>query len=459
MVAVNHVIGAVVTIVSALLLSRILGPEIFAVYAFCTSLSGVTRMGSRLGVNAYLLTQKEEPDDHHYHVALGIMLLFSVVVACGTTLLLPLIAKFSRISDLFWPGVVTVAIMPLHVFPLPAITRMERALRFRPLVVTELASQILGQAVGIGLALNGWGIWGPLTGWVVRAFFYAMVPWMLSGSRASISWDPRCALRMTKYGLGYVAATGLSQSRGLILLSVVGRVVGQEAVGYMGLTLRAVGLIAPFRAAAARVILPALSPIAHIPSAVRSGVQAVVETETLLSVPATILATAVYLPSIHFLGPAWQPTAALFPWVAAGSLLASAHAASLSTLHIRGYFFESITSTCIGLVALVGSLAVLGRWGVEGCAMATVAVWPSFWVQEWFAARRVGTTWSKNGVAWAVGGASACLSWRLGPLALTISAATWLATISAISHRGKAILNIVTSVQQAIGIWHRRDSR
>lgn len=445
-VAANHIVGAVVTVVSAVLLSKALGPQAFAVYALCTSLSGVSRVCSRLGVNACLLSQKNDPDEKEYHVALTVMLVASAVVSLATIAVLPLLGHFSRIPSLFWPGVYTVLILPLHVLSLPALTRLERTLRFTPVVVNELASQVLGQAVGIALAFMGWGVWGPLTGWLVRSLFCAVVSWWAVRLLPRLDWDRDSAWRMVRFGFGFVMATAAQQSRNVVLLSVVGRVLGQEAVGHMGLTLRAVGLIAPFRAAVARVILPALAPIAHIPETLRKSVHAVVETELLLSVPVTVVAVAIYPLVGHLLGPSWQPTVLLFQWVAAGSLLSSVHAASLSSLHVRGYFIESITSTCIGILALVVALHVLASFsGNEGGAMALTIVWPTCWFQEWLAHRRVGTTWSRNGVAWAVAGASACLVWRFGPWMLLIPSIVVAGSLSAITYRARTVLEVVMS--------------
>jgi O-antigen/teichoic acid export membrane protein len=439
----NHVIGAVVTVVSALLLSKFLGPKTFGVYALCTALSGVLYPVARLGINVCLLTQSEEPNTEDYKTALAAMLASSTVVAFAAIMMLPLVRHFSHIPNLFWPGVATVAFLPLHVLALPAIVRLERRLQFRPVVIIELLSQILGHSIGISLAFYGWGIWGPLTGLGVRSLFRGIAPWVVIGLKPTVSWNNRNIWRMIKFGYGYVIATSLGQSRSLVLLSVVGRVVGQEAVGYMGLAVRAVGLIAPFRAAAARVVLPALAPIANVPAVLRRAVDSVVETELILSVPVTVCAVALYAPCINLLlSPSWQPTASLFPWIAAGSLLVSAHATSLSALHIRGLFAESIISTCIGLLALAVALAVMGTsGGVEGCAAATVIVWPTFWLQEWFASRRLGTRWSANGVAWAFGGAGACLAWSLGPWLLLLPAVIGLATLSAMISRFQSILS------------------
>jgi O-antigen/teichoic acid export membrane protein len=248
---------------------------------------------------------------------------------------------------------------------------------------------------------------------------------------------------MIKYGVGYIISTSLVQSRSLVLLSIVGRLMGQEAVGYMGLTLRAVGLAAPFRAAVSRVILPAIAPIAHIPETLKERINATVEMELLLSIPVIVFAVAIYPFAVRLmLGPSWQPTATLFPWVAAGSLLAAAHATSLNVLNARGFFAESIASTIIGFIALALSLAILGRsMGIEGCAIATMVVWPASWTNEWFSHRRLGTRWSTNGVLWAVGGASTCLAWRFGPWVLLLPVAICIATYTPIRSRTKVVVD------------------
>jgi O-antigen/teichoic acid export membrane protein len=443
LVAINHVVGAAITVISALLLSKALGPRDFAIYALCSSLSGVLRGVSRLGVNAYLLTQKEEPRAEDYHTALATMLACSVVVACAASVALPWLGHFSRVPRLFWPGIATVALLPFHVLPLPALARMERQLKFKPVVIIELLGQVIGQFTGISLAFCGWGIWGPLTGWGVRAIFQGVAPWVVVRLRPRIHWDTKNTKRMIKYGVGYVLTTSLAQSRSLVLLAIVGRLMGQDAVGYMGLTLRAIGLAAPFRAAVSRVILPAIAPIAHISDTLKERIKATVEMELLLSIPVIVFAVAIYPFFIRLmLGPSWQPTATLFPWVAAGFLLASAHAASMSALHVRGFFAESIASTIIGYVALAVALVVFGSFmGLEGCAVATVAVWPASWANEWFSKRRLGTRWSMNGVVWAVGGAGACLAWRCGPWMLIIPAIICVATHAAIQSRTKVIIN------------------
>jgi lipopolysaccharide exporter len=437
LVASNHVVSALITVASALILSRVLGPQVFAIYALASSISAVTRIIARLGVNASLLTQREEPTDDDYYVALATMLISSVVVACVVIVLLPYLESFSRVSNVFWPATITVLLLPFHVLSLPAITRLERRLRFKPLIIIDLAAQVSGQVVGVSMAINGYGINGPLTGWVIRELISGLAPWFVIGLWPKVSLILSKSFRMVKFGLGYVAASSVSQSRNMVFLSIVGRVLGPEAVGYFGLTLRAAGLIAPFRAAAGRVGLPALVPIAHLPDSLRNAVRSVVETELLFSVPITILAVGIYSFSVkHLLGAQWMATVELFPGIAAGALLASAHATSLNVIHIRGYFMASIISSCVGIISLTLAVFILSHLGgINACSLAAIFAWPALWVQEWFARKKTGIQWSRNGVAWAIGGTAACLAFEFGVYLALVSLVMVVVTATSIRNR------------------------
>lgn len=435
--AVNHVVGTGVTAISAILLSKALGPGDFAIYALCTSLASVLRIASRLGINASLLSQREEPAEKDYQTALSITSASSVIVAVVALCALRGLGHFSHVPNLFWPGAATAALVPLHMLALPATTRMERRLQFFPITVIELASQVVSQAVGISLAFNGWHIWGPVSGWCIRAVVVCVAPWIYLGITPRFGLHLPAAARMLRFGFGYSVTASVEQSRSLILLASVGRLIGPDAVGLMGLTLRAAGLVAPVRAAVSRVILPALAPIADNRRALRRWLNAAVETEVAISIPVAVAAIAVYGPCVRVaLGPFWQATVPLFPWVVGAALLASAHAAALSALHVRGFFAESVAASCVGHAAVLAGIATLsGLAGLEGCAAAMMLAWPASWLQDWFSARRLGSRWSRNGVAWAMGGAAACLAWRVGPVALIVPTVVLLMTWPAIRLR------------------------
>jgi O-antigen/teichoic acid export membrane protein len=441
-VAANHIAGVALALVTAVVCSRTIGPRAFAVVALCGSISGVARIVGRLGINAFLITRVDNPTDREYRVALGGMLYGSLGAAVIACLLLPAIGRVSNVPHLLWPGLVTMSLLPLYVVSLPAMSRLERNLEYRRIIEIELSSQLLGSVVGIVLLLCGAGVWGLVIGWIVRAFIIACLPWVFINMVPRAEWDGPMLYGMLQYGTRYSVATSVDQLRNVVMLVVVGRVLGGDAVGLLELSFRAVRCISPFRAAIGRVAVPAMAVMFKSRDRVNGMLLDLIEVEMLCSVPVTLAAVWVFPFCLrHILPAAWSPTIIVFPWLAAASLLLAAHASVLNVLHIGGGFRVSILSNLLSLVFLSGLVWLLGRrFGLEGCAAATVAAWPTMWVREWAARKTMGTKWSRHGVAWALCGATACLSIRFGAIMLVPAGAILLLTQGAVRKRAQLVL-------------------
>ena len=438
-------LAGVVTVVGGFLLSKVLGPQDFGIYVICQSLTAVLTIIGRLGVNGWLLVQKSEPTEADYRIALAVMFAASTLVSCLSFPVLPLLEQFSRIPGLFWPTVFSALMLPVYVLVIPATVRLERQLRYRPVVVIELVCQIVALAVGVSLAFHGWGVWGPLFGWLVREIINCVMSWAVVGLLPHVSRDTIRVREILQFGTKYSLAIGIGQSRNLVFLTLVGRMLGSEAVGFLGLAIKAAGLASPVRAAAARLMLPTLAPIVHTPEALRRGLKVLVETEVLLSVPVVVSAIIVYSLGVEFLlGPAWQPTVALLPWVVAASLLMSPHAPALSVLNMSSHFRESYSASALSLMALAVTVILLeGAYGVEGCAAALLIGWPASWLQEWFAREHMGTSNPTIGMLWAIGGAGICLAMRLGPWMLILPVIVVAVTYSDILCRSHALMTAI----------------
>lgn len=442
--AIGHMAGSILTGLTALLLSRALEPSEFAIYALCISINGVLRIIGRCGINAGLLAQNCEPTKEEYETGLTVMVALSTVAATIGSFAMPWFARFSNVRDLVGPGIVTALLLPIHALPLTAITRMERQLRFRPMVIIELLTQVVGYAVGIFLAFKGAGVWGPIAGSALRAVLYAILPWMVVGGESiGFCWDRVIALRLIRFGVGYVVATASVQCRTLAFLSLTGKFIGTDATGILALSLRAVTLAAPVRAAAARVVLPSLAPIVNSPRILKRAIRIAVETEVLLSVPILALAVvALNFIVVHFSRNGWALTATLFPAIAAGAILSAAHAATLTALYVKGRFVEPVLSSLAHIAILTVVLAGCGsNFGIDACGIAAVLVWPAAWIVEWGGRRVLGTEWSRDGVIWALAGAASLLAWLYGTGLVVISFAIFVLTRRAIILRAGKIVS------------------
>jgi len=445
-VAANHVVSALISLLVSIAYSKFIGPSAFAIIAVCGSLSLVARIVCRLGINAYLLTRPQNPSDREYDIAFTGMLISSLITSIFVIFSLAWLERVGHFSKLFLPGVVTMGLLPLHVIGLPANTRLERGLRFKGLMTIEFVAQLLSSGVAVGGLLLGSGIWGIIASWVIRAVFLALAPWVLLHTIPRFAWNTHDAWRMFKYGFNYLISSSLEQLRNLVVLFIIGRLLGQEVVGHFELSLRSIRLLGPFRAAAARVGIPALAPLANSPSALKKTVIAIVETELILGIPVTIIAALVYPIIVNWiLGPAWRPSISMFPWVAGASLFAALHANTLTVLHIKACFKEAIASSIIIILSQALLLVLLAKVaGPTGCAAIGVVSWPAFWFREWIASKRSGTQWSRPGAAWAIGGASACFANQGGFLLLIPLFVCSLITLPIIRKRALSLFGAKT---------------
>jgi len=441
---ISHLVSGALTVLVAVAFSKLLGPQEFAIYSLCLAMNAASNTLCRLGINSALLTQKEFPTNLEFDTAITIMLTSAIVVALGLIALLPLLAIFSQVSYFILPGILTSVLLPVQIMSLPPLIRMERQLNYMPVVAIEIAGQLIGYIVGIGLTMIGFGYWGPLIGWCLRAVFQGFLPWVVLGQAPHLRWNKPIALRLLRSGVGYGIGSTFLQSRTFIILNIVGRFYGQSAVGYLALTIRAASLIMPFRSAVMRVMLPTVGPIINEKQKMASALNSATEIEVLLTIPFAIIAVALFESLVKIvLGSVWIPASSFFPWVVAGSILAASHAQSMSALLVAGHIKESIISSIVFLVSITTALFSLSWIGISGCAVAFILVWPAYWVQEYFSIHRLGTRWSKNGTIWAIAGAVTCVSWSLGAWLLVFPTVLIYITRSEILARFRSIIKYI----------------
>jgi O-antigen/teichoic acid export membrane protein len=412
----GQALAVLMSLVTAVLLSRLLGPSDFAIYAVCLSLSVALSPISQMGINAWLMSREHTPRDNEFNIALGGMLAISLLVAVVTSCALPFLEEFSNVTGLLWAGIFTVALTPLEVLALPASTRLERNLSYRTVTRVSLASQFFGQFIGIILALMDFGVWGPLIGWLVRSLYFCVGCWLAIQQFPSVQWNFSALNVMLGFGLGHTISSALSSGRSLLFLGLIGRWFGGDVVGIVAFSLRVAEFCTPFRVVAGRMIVPVLAPIADKAQLMNIGQRKASELEILITVPLAVCGGALYfLVAIPLLGDAWKDTLIVLPWVLVGKMLVVPHAAAFSALNMKGHFGPTVLITMFGLVLETTVLWFLGRtYGLEGIGAATIVFWIPALMIHWVAIKQLSFAWNFYAQLWAWAGVSACLSMRFG---------------------------------------------
>lgn len=383
---VDRYLSLIVSIVSTMVLARLLTPAELGVYSVAMAMLAMAAVLRDLGAGNYLVQEKDLTIDRIravWAVQLAVGAALAVIVAA---LSLPA-ARFFKEPDV--QSILLLLSLTYLVTPFGSLTYawLMREMRFDAIAVMRLSSTLSGAAVSIVLAWRGHGAvslaWGSLVAALANAgvsmlFRPAHFPW-LPGTR-----DVRRVLSFGMQLTGSSAATAVSTAAPEFLL---GKLQGMAFAGYYS---RANGFVALFN----RLIVDAVYPVAQSLFAqhARSGqpygepflramsyLSALCWSFTiglvLLAHPATLL----------LYGDQWGPSVPLTRWLACAAALAVPLPLCTAALLGAGQLKPLMHSTLVMAGATVVAAGI-------GAALGLAAIGPAMLV-----ASGVGTiAWLRN---------------------------------------------------------------
>jgi O-antigen/teichoic acid export membrane protein len=144
-------------------LARLLLPRDFGAVAFGSTLIVLLTVAGDAGMGAGLIRRKDPPSREDLRAVLAVQLTLTLVLSAITV---AIAAPFGR------TGLVTlvmVAALPFTAVKAPAVVMTERRLRYRPIMIVEVAESLLFYGWAIGTVAAGWGVWGFASAAVVRS--------------------------------------------------------------------------------------------------------------------------------------------------------------------------------------------------------------------------------------------------------------------------------------------------
>src|SRR5215212_8624842 len=150
-----------------LLLTRLLGPANYGLYAGALAITMFLYNTAILGIDVYLVRREGPQDDEVYHQAFSFLLLTGLCISGVGILISPLLGHWLGDPRFLAPLQVMLLSVPITVLYVPPRAQLERALDFRKIAGIELAGQLLLYALSLPLAWRGLGVWAPVAGYFV----------------------------------------------------------------------------------------------------------------------------------------------------------------------------------------------------------------------------------------------------------------------------------------------------
>jgi O-antigen/teichoic acid export membrane protein len=371
---VRQAIGIVISVAGVLLVTRIIGPRQYGLFAAGAGIVTFLYMFGTWGLDACLLRKTEDPEEKEFHQAFTLLLVASVALVVGVVALRHVIASFLKMPEESSLLFVLALAIPLNLLAVPAVVKLDRDLNFKQVAINELISQAAYYVVAVPLAFRGAGAWAPVAGFLTRQTGLLALSYWTAGSRPRLHWERGLIKQMLGYGLSYSSSIWVYQLRRLVNPIVVGRFAGAEAVGYVAVCVRVVEMISFASSATWRLAMPAFAKLngdaARLRNAIAEGMrfQAVAVGFPLASF--TLLAP--FLIPLGF-GQHWTPAVRVFPLVALGYFSNVVFNLHSSVLYMLGKNMQVTWFHTIHLILFAGSAAILvPQMGFVGYGWAEV---------------------------------------------------------------------------------------
>jgi lipopolysaccharide exporter len=365
------------SLVTMLVLARVLVPEDFGVVALALALLAVAQVAQDSGLGAALIVYRGDLRRAAACVAVYaplVALVLYTVFFIGA----PLAARFFREPELTSVLRVMAVVLVFRGLSVMPRSLLERALRFGPVTTIELSAGLVQAGTAIGLAFAGAGVWSLVAGQLAFGFTTAAVAWVFAPIRPSPFEARRATLfELARYGRHVGVANLLNYAQANSAGIVVGRVVGATALGYYAIAERVASLpVNVIGNILGRGVFAAMARMYDEPERLKRIWLENVQRLALLSVPAAIGVALVAEPLVvTLLGDDWRPAIVPLQLLAVKGVIGTFAATS-------GEVFQALHRPQLRVVAEVTYLALLipalivgaRADGIAGAAAATLIV-------------------------------------------------------------------------------------
>lgn len=230
--------GRGITMLSTVVLARLLVPAEFGVVAAIAAFLALIGLASDLGMNATVVYEQQRDKPERLHVAFTLNLLFAIFLTGVGVAAAPAVASLfgaASHAGLFRLGALSLIFAG---FGNIHDSLLLRELDFRRRIIPELLRNVVRAGVSIGMALSGFGAASLVIGMLAGGVIWTIAQWVLTRYRPRLSLDREIVRGMIAYGSGAAVLELVAVVANRIDQLVISRVLGQTALGLYTIAFR-----------------------------------------------------------------------------------------------------------------------------------------------------------------------------------------------------------------------------
>lgn len=230
--------GRALTFISLLVVARLVTPGEFGVVAAVLAYLAILELISDLGMRATVVYEQEHGITERVDVAFTLGAVIAALLTVVGVVLAPLVAGFFGVEEHTWLFRLAAANLLLGGLGNVHDGLLVRELAFKRRTVPLLARGAVRGIVTIGLAVAGVGAASLVFGLLAGSTARTALLWALAREHPRLRFDRAIARSMASYGTGAAALQLIAVLGGKLDVTIIGRVLGQHALGVYALAYR-----------------------------------------------------------------------------------------------------------------------------------------------------------------------------------------------------------------------------
>ncbi|MCH8873330.1 MOP flippase family protein, partial [candidate division KSB1 bacterium] len=217
-------------VVTGIILARLLSPDAFGLIAMIMIFSGFANIFREMGFGAALIQKQDTTSEHHSSI-------FWLNLATGFFLTLLFIALSPVIANFYSePLLIPVIILVSLNFLIGSVSvvqssLLKKRLEFKRLALVELVTLLVSGAVGITLALLGFGVWSLAWQGVIATCSTVILIWVISDWRPAMSFKWTAIKDLLGFSMNLIGFSMLNYWARNADNLLIGRFIGTSALG------------------------------------------------------------------------------------------------------------------------------------------------------------------------------------------------------------------------------------
>lgn len=394
--AADAFLGQGVTFLVGIVLARILSPAEYGligiVMIFTIILSGLVDSGFSTA-----LIRKKDTTDKDYNTMFITNMAMSLLVYALLWVGAPAIAHFFERPELVSITRVTGLMLIFQAASITQVTILTKRIDFKTKTKASVVAAVVSGAVGIGMALMGFGVWSLVGQKLTNTFLYSVCLWALNSWWPNGTFSRNSFHYMWGFGWKMMVSGLLEHTWNQLYQIVVGKFYSPSTLGQYTRSREYANIFSyNITAIIGRVTYPVLSEIQDDKDRMVSAYRRIIKTSMFATVVLMFSLGAVAEPFIYCLiGPQWHEAATYLPFICISMSLYPLHAINLNMLKVQGrsdiFLYLEIIKKVIAIGPICLGIFVNIYWMLIGTIITGVI---SFFLNTYYTGKKLGyTSW------------------------------------------------------------------